>query len=197
VAKGIAPLPDVLFPRHGRRALDRNASDRNELFVELLTLHQRTLYGFIYTLVHNPADAEDLLQQTSLVLWQKFDEFDPDRNFSTWACGIAHFTVSDFLRKKRRSRVVFSDELIARLAEDRRNHDDQQFVDSVALAGCIEELSEIDRKLIRLCYSVKRDIKAAAAALGRPVASVYVSLTRVRRLLMDCLQRTNAEEVRT
>jgi RNA polymerase sigma-70 factor, ECF subfamily len=178
-------------------ALDRNASDRNELFVELLTLHQRTLYGFIYTLVPNPADAEDLLQQTSLVLWQKFDDFDPDRSFSTWACGIAHLIVLDYLRKKRRSRVVFSDELITRLAEDRRGRDDQQSLNPTALAGCIEELSEIDRKLIKLCYSVKRDITAAAAALGRPVASVYVSLTRVRRLLMDCLQRTNAEEVRT
>jgi RNA polymerase sigma-70 factor, ECF subfamily len=177
--------------------LDRKAPDRNELFVELLTLHQRTLYGLIYTLVHNPPDAEDLLQQTSLVLWQKFDEFDPDTSFPAWACQIAHFTVLDHLKKKRRSRVVFSDELIARLAETRHVHGDAQLTDPVALASCIEELSEIDRKLIGLCYCAKRDIKAAAAALGRPVASVYVSLVRVRRLLMDCLQRTDAEEVRT
>jgi RNA polymerase sigma-70 factor, ECF subfamily len=176
--------------------LGRNTSDRTELFVELLMLCQRTLYGFIYTLVPNPADAEDLLQQTSLVLWQKFDEFDRDRDFSAWACGIARFTVLDYLKKKRRERVVFSDELIAQLAETRHDYEDAQLADPVALAGCIEELSEIDRKLIGLCYGVKRDTKAVAAALGRPVASVYVSLTRVRRLLMDCLQRTNTEEVR-
>ena len=174
--------------------LGHHGSDRNEVFVELLMLHQQRLYGFIYTLVPNPADAEDLLQQTSLVLWQKFNEFDLDRSFPAWACGIAHFQVLNYLREKRRSRVVFSDELIARLAETRHNREEAHLADPVALAGCIEELSESDRKLIELCYAAKRNIKAAAAALDRPVASVYMSLVRVRRLLMDCIRRTNAEE---
>jgi RNA polymerase sigma-70 factor (ECF subfamily) len=164
------------------------------VFVELLTLHQRRLYGFIYTLVPNPADAEDLLQQTSLVLWQKFAEFDLDRSFPAWACGIAHFLVLNHLREKRRSRIVFSDELIARLAETRQNREEANLADPVALAGCIEALSESDRKLIGLCYTTKHNIKSAAAALGRPVTSVYMSLVRVRRLLMDCVRRTNAEE---
>jgi RNA polymerase sigma-70 factor, ECF subfamily len=178
------------------RVLGHHGSDRNEVFVELLTLHQRRLYGFIYTLVPNPADAEDLLQQTSLVLWQKFHEFDLDKSFPAWACGIAHFLVLNHLKQRRRSRVVFSDEVIARLAETRHNHEDAQLADPVALRGCVEELSESDRKLIQLCYTARHNIKAAAAALGRPVASVYVSLVRVRRLLMDCIQRTNAEEGR-
>ena len=159
-------------------------------------LHQQRLYGFIYTLVPNPADAEDLLQQTSLILWQKFEEFDLDRSFHAWACGIAHFQVLHYLRGKRRSRVVFSDELIAQLAETRHNREESFLADPVALAGCIDGLSERDRKLIKLCYATKRNIKAAAAALDRPVTSVYMSLVRVRRLLLACIQRTNAEEGR-
>lgn len=174
--------------------LGRDASDRNELFVELLTLHQRTLYGFIYTFVPNPADAEDLLQQTSLVLWQKFDEFDSQRSFPAWACGIAHFTVLDYFKKKRRSRIVFDDELIACLAETRRSREHVHLSDRALLAECIEELSVADQKLIRLCYAANRTIKAAAAALDRPAASVYMSLVRVRRLLMDCVRRTGTEE---
>jgi RNA polymerase sigma-70 factor, ECF subfamily len=177
--------------------LGHRDSDRSEFFAELLMQHQQELYGFIYTLVPNPPDAEDLLQQTSLILWQKFGKFDRSKSFPAWACGIAHFLVLKHIRKKRRTRVVFSDELITQLAETRNECKDAQLADPAALAGCIEELSEIDRKLIELCYAAKHNIKAAAAALGRPAASVYVSLTRVRRLLMDCLQRTNAEEVRT
>jgi RNA polymerase sigma-70 factor, ECF subfamily len=177
------------------RVLGHHGSDRNEVFVELLMLHRQKLYGFIYTFVPNPADAEDLLQQTSLILWQKFNEFDLDKSFSAWACGIAHFLVLNHLKEKRRSRVVFSDELIARLAKIRHNQEDSQLADPVALVGCLNELSEGDRKLIRLCYAAKHNIKAAAAALDRPAASVYVSLVRVRRLLMNCLQRTNAEEI--
>jgi RNA polymerase sigma-70 factor, ECF subfamily len=174
--------------------LGHHGSDRNEVFVELLTLHQRKLYGFIYTLVPNTADAEDLLQQTSLVLWQKFNEFNLNSSFSAWACQIAHFEVLHYLRGKRRSRVVFSDELIARLAKIRHNREEIHLADRGVLAGCVEELSGADRKLLELCYAVKHNIKAAAAALERPVESVYVSLVRVRRLLMDCIRRTTTEE---
>jgi RNA polymerase sigma-70 factor (ECF subfamily) len=176
--------------------LAHHGSDRNELFVELLTLHQRRLYGFIYTLVPNQADAEDLLQQTSLVLWRKFDGFDLDTDFSAWACRIAHFEVLNHLKQKRRSRVVFNDELIARLAEIRDERLELHSADRAALTGCVEELVESDRKLIELCYTTKRNIKAAAEALNRPVASVYTSLVRVRRILMECIRRTNAGEGR-
>jgi DNA-directed RNA polymerase specialized sigma24 family protein len=62
------------------------------------------------------------------------------------------------------------------------------------LTKCVEELSDGDRKLIKLCYAAKHNIKGAAAALDRPVTSVYMSLVRVRRLLMDCIRRTSAEE---
>jgi RNA polymerase sigma-70 factor, ECF subfamily len=176
--------------------LGRHGSDHNEVFVELLTLHQRSLYGFIYTFVPNPADAEDLLQQTNLVLWEKSGDFDPHKSFSAWACGIAHFLVLHHLREKRRSRVVFSEELVARLAKVRHDQEDASLADSTILAGCVKELSESDQKLVELCYSAKHNIKAAAAALGRPASSVYVSLVRVRRLLMDCIKRISTEEGR-
>jgi RNA polymerase sigma-70 factor (ECF subfamily) len=176
-------------------ALERQASDHNQLFVELLTLHQRTLYGFLYTLVPNPADAEDLLQQTSLILWQKFGEFKPGSNFLSWACQIAHFTVLDYLKKRRRSRVVFSEELISKLAETRHKQEDTKLADLTSLSDCIDKLSVIDRRLIELCYTTNHDIKEAAIELERPVSSVYVSLVRVRRLLMACLQRAKGEEV--
>jgi RNA polymerase sigma-70 factor, ECF subfamily len=174
--------------------LNHHGSDRNEVFVKLLMLHQQQLYGFIYTLVPSPADAEDLLQQTSLILWQKFNEFDLNRSFPAWACGIARLEVLHYLREKRRSHVVFCDELIAQLAETRQHREEADLTNPVALAGCIEKLPEGDRKLIKLCYGAKRNIKAAAAALDRPVTSVYTSLVRVRRLLMDCIQQTNGEE---
>jgi RNA polymerase sigma-70 factor, ECF subfamily len=174
--------------------LGRHASNRNEAFVELLTLHQRKLYGFIYTLVPNPPDAEDLLQQTNLILWQKSEEFDLNSNFSAWAYRIAHLEVLHYLREKRRNRVVFNDELITRLAKIRQDREETHLSDRAALAGCVEKLSEADRRLIELCYATHRNIKAAAATLDRPVVSVYMSLVRVRRLLMDCIRQANAEE---
>lgn len=176
--------------------LDAHDRDRTEAFVELLTLHQRRLYGFIYTLVPSQADAEDLLQQTSLILWRKFEEFDLGSDFAAWACRIARFEVLNHLKQKRRSRVVFNDELIARLAEIRNDRATVHSSDRVALTDCVEKLPENDRKLIKLCYGSSSNIKAAAEALRRPAASVYTSLVRVRRALMDCIRRVDVEEGR-
>ena len=164
--------------------------------MELFTLHQRSLYGFIYTLVPNPADAEDLLQQTSLVLWRKFESFELGSDFSAWACRIAHFEVLNFLRQKRRSRVLFNDELIAKLVTLRTGRAEVHSADRAALLDCVEELSEADRRLIKLCYAAKHNIKAAAEKLDRPAASVYTSLVRIRRVLLECIRRAGVEEGR-
>jgi RNA polymerase sigma-70 factor, ECF subfamily len=171
-----------------------HGSDRHGVFLELLTLHQRGLYGYIHVFVPNPTDAEDLLQETTLRLWQTFDEFDLNRSFSAWARRIAYRQVLHYLRKKRRSRVVFDDDVVARLAKIHQDREEMGLQDTGNLDRCIEELSSNDQRLLKLCYATKRDLKAAASALERPVASVYVSLVRVRRLLMDCIRRMNAQE---
>lgn len=176
--------------------MDAHDRDRTEAFVELLTLHQRSLYGFIYTLVSSSADAEDLLQQTSLILWRKFDEFDLRSDFAAWAGRIAHFEVLNHLKQKRRSRVVFNDELIARLAETRNTRAEVHSSDRTVLTDCVAKLPENDRKLIKLCYGSNRSIKAAAEILQRPAASVYTSLVRVRHILMDCIRQADIEEGR-
>ena len=53
-----------------------SAGDRQAEFAALLRQHQTQLFGYIYSLVRDLDDADDLFQQTSLVLWDKFDQFD-------------------------------------------------------------------------------------------------------------------------
>ena len=69
--------------------MDCIEDDRSVAFVEMLTQHQRKLYGYIYTLVRNSADSDDLLQETNLVLWNKRLEYEFGNNFIAWACRIA------------------------------------------------------------------------------------------------------------
>ena len=58
--------------------------EQHDLFCELLTLHQGQLHGYILALVGNRADADDLFQSTSMVLWRKFDTFQPGSSFLAW-----------------------------------------------------------------------------------------------------------------
>jgi len=75
--------------------MNRNSA-RNTEFVQLLTAHQRSLYLYIITLLPNPADVDDVLQSTNMVLWSKADEFVPGTDFGAWARRVAHFEVLAF-----------------------------------------------------------------------------------------------------
>src|SRR5687767_4268119 len=90
---------------------------RKAEFAELLRLHQSRLFGYVHSLVRDLDDAEDLFQQTAVILWNKFDGFDRSRSFFSWACGVARFEVANFLRARGRQRLYFSDDLNLLLIE--------------------------------------------------------------------------------
>ena len=82
------------------------APEKTREFVQLLLASQRRLYAFIRAQVRSRNDADDLLQQTSAVLWEKFADFQPDGDFARWACGVARLEVLTHLRNQRRLRSV-------------------------------------------------------------------------------------------
>ena len=85
-------------------------------FIENVTRVQRKLHAFIWSLVRSGADADDILQETNLVLWRKSDEFEPGSNFDAWAFRIAQFQVLAFRKRQQRSKLHFDDELVEALA---------------------------------------------------------------------------------
>src|SRR5262249_35559801 len=86
-------------------------------FAGRLRQDQTRLYGYIHALVRDLNDADDLYQQTALILWKKFAEFDRSRSFFAWACGIARLEAASFLRSRSRQRLYFSDDLSLLLVE--------------------------------------------------------------------------------
>jgi RNA polymerase sigma-70 factor, ECF subfamily len=176
--------------------MDHPTLKRTEEFVELLSSHQRQLLGYIFTLVRNMDDAEDLLQQTNLVLWRKFDEYRSGTDFIRWACCVAHLEVLSFLRRKRRDPLRLDERLLLHLADRRldraRLHDHYRD----ALQRCMERLSAADRQLLGVCYGGTSSIKEIAAKLNRSADSVYHSLQRIRRVLFDCITCAVAQEDR-
>ena len=112
---------------------------RKAEFAELLTHHQGQLLGYIYSLVRNLDDADDLFQQTSLVLWDKFDQYDPSRTFAAWACGVARYEVLNFLRARSRDRLYFSDELSLALIEAQEELEQERSRGAAVDAGGVHD----------------------------------------------------------
>ena len=169
---------------------------QNGRFITLFAQSQSALFSYILSLLPNWTEAEDVLQQTSLVLWEKFDSFDPEsdkEDFTRWACQIAKYHVLNRLKKLSRDRHVFSDALVDLLAEE--GIEDITLLDAKrrALGSCLDGLQTRHRQLIQARYSGLWSIKDLAQTWGCTPNSLYRRLNRLRRLLFQCIQQVLAE----
>jgi RNA polymerase sigma-70 factor, ECF subfamily len=161
-------------------------------FLKLLTRHKYELFNLIFCIVPSLADAEDVFQQTTLAIWSNFRQFRPGSDFMAWAGQVARYRAWNFARSRRRERICFSQELISEMAEAAFESTEIQEARMQALAGCREKLSTADQNLITLCYG-GQTIREAAEQIGRPVRAVHNSLSRIRRALYECIERTLAQ----
>jgi len=169
-------------------------ADRHAAFLRLYTRHQYRILAYIFTLVPNRSDAEDLLQETSMLLWEKFDQFEPGTDFTAWACRVAFLKVSDYRRQFVRAKLVLSNELlesIAARAIELAPHLDQR---RRALNDCLKRLEERDRLMILARYEPGGSVDRAARTCGRSLQATYKALYRIRKALFDCVSLRVAEE---
>jgi len=173
-----------------------NADDA-ERFIRLFTANERRIYAYILALLGNLADADDVLQETSVVLWRQFDQYTPGTSFTAWAFAVARNKVMTHRQTRRRSRLRFNPALIDTLSEELAARQQQHDRRHEALAQCIEQLPPRDRDLIRRRYEPGATIKSIAAAVGRPVQGMYKAMRRIEDALHDCVTRKMRSEDRS
>ena len=144
-------------------------SDRTSEFLTLFTAHDRGLRKYILTLLGDADSAQEVFQETSATLWQKFGEFQPGSNFFAWACRIAYFEVLEFRRRRRRQRLTFNEGLLETLSRDLTEREGVLQARRVALPDCMERLPVVDRELIEQRYAGGETILEIAQRTGRPV----------------------------
>jgi RNA polymerase sigma-70 factor (ECF subfamily) len=165
----------------------------DEEFVRLLGLSQGRVLSFVITLLPNWNEAEEVVARTSVVLWKKKDDFDPNRDFVRWACGIAYRQTLIYLRERRRNHLTMSVDVLERIAQVRISRDEILEQRRSALQGCLNKLAKSDRKIIDAYYSCKRKTAAEVGAeLGRPTNTILKALIRIRRALHRCIDRSVA-----
>jgi RNA polymerase sigma-70 factor, ECF subfamily len=163
-------------------------------FVKLFIRHERRLYAYLLSILGNAADAEDVLQQTSVVLWGKFTEFEPGSDFAAWGIRTAYLTARNHLRTQARSRVRFSQAMFEAAAE--RCASQLGEVDAIheALGECLNRLPADDRGLIQQRYELDASVQSIADRVGRSVHAVYRALARTHAALLRCVTSRLAKE---
>ncbi len=174
--------------------MDEPTNDRTQVFVSLLLEAEPKLYAFVRTQVFHRDDAEDILQETAKVLWEKFDDFVLGTSFTAWGCQIARNKVLQYYKSQHRRKQLLSDEVIALLA-DKSASLEGQFEDMrQALAQCMELLPPEDREVVHRCYESGVTVRQAADEFGRPYDTIKSVLKRSRHALHACIQRKLAQE---
>ena len=168
---------------------------QSEELVQDITRIQQRLYAYIITLLPDSERAQDVLQETNLVLWRKGHEFVAGTNFGAWAAKIAYYQVLAYRKRHSQDRHVFDDELLRDIAteafQSTHKPDDRQD----ALKRCLEGLSVPERDLLARRYAGGASVQRLAGQLKRSVGTLSQQLYRIRTGLARCVEsRLAAQE---
>jgi RNA polymerase sigma-70 factor (ECF subfamily) len=175
---------------------DMTNSNKVNDFLRLIMANQKTIYAFILGMIPNRDDAEDIFQETVLVMWSKFDSFEQGTSFTAWGIKIAKYKIFQAHRQSVRRNFQFSDAAFQSV-QDKSIH----FIQNIerrmqALRKCVRKLNKRDYELLQMRYENELAIKTIAERLDRSVQSIYKRMAHINDSLIRCIRRTvNMEEL--
>jgi len=159
-------------------------------FLRQLQSAYHELYATGLAIVGNRSDADDIIQETCVVLWEKFDEFEPGTHFKKWASAVVRNVAKRFAQKRRRQNGFgLSDLTLQRIAQGKTGGNELFELQCEILRECLGKLPEADREFLFDCYRHSSTLTTYAREQGRSVETIYTKLKRLRKRLGDCLAR--------
>jgi RNA polymerase sigma-70 factor, ECF subfamily len=190
-----APTPEPTSDRHESADDGTSGTDaRVDAYVRLLGQNQRRVTMYVLSLVPRWNDAEEIIQETNLVLWREFDRFEPGTNFAAWACKVAFHQVLAWQKRRGRDRLRFTPEFLEVVAGETAAAAERLEERGRMLEGCLRKLPNDQRELVRLRYTENCSIDDMARQLDRTATAIYRALSRVRNTLHECVTRSLAQE---
>jgi len=183
--------PESLQASPGNSDQDAPTAD----FVALLATCQRPIFLYAMSLLGNVDDAEEVVQESGLVLWKKFHEYQPGTNFIRWACQIARYQSLKVRARRFRGPQIFSNDFLAMFvaASEERSQAELESRQQ-AFSQCMQKLSASDQDLIARRYRKGDSTRDVAVSLNRSVQGTRRSLQRIREALARCVRLKLARE---
>lgn len=158
-------------------------------FIEALTRHQPALEAFCHANLGDRDEAREALQSTSVKLWEKVADWNPETEFLPWAFAVARFTILSMVRDKMRDRLVFDQDVVLAMAGETEAAASEFPERREALRSCMDKLKDEQRELVHSHYIGGRTLKEIAAAMQRSESAIKMTMQRLRQQLSQCIQR--------
>ena len=171
-----------------------NQEENIQEFVKLFTTHQAKINSYILTLVPNYSDSADIMQETAMMIWSKFPEFEVGSNFLSWGLSIAHYRVLEFRRKKKKiNEIGISEDVLEKIrlvTQDKKDSSNEQIV---SLKKCFTLLDKNDQQIILLRYHENLKLREVAEKMDKSLQSIYRRISRVQESLFKCVKKYSGE----
>lgn len=161
----------------------------------LFLQYQPAVRGYILSMIPDFSLAEDVMQETFIVVTRKATSFELGTSFPAWVKTIARFKALEAIRVNRNSPEYLSEEVIQALGADRSEFRENEDERLVHLATCINELAPQAKRSILYRYKNDHLPPEIAELMGCTVQSINVTLSRARAFLRECVIRKAAEEI--
>lgn len=148
-----------------------------------MEIYRQRLFNFVLQQVDNPADAEEITQDTLLSAHDSLQSFKGNSQYFTWLCGIAKHEISDFYRKKKIKEIVFSRLPWLKSLVDEALGPElalQELETKKKIVATLKNLSEGYGQILRLKYMEGLSMRQIAGKLNLTVKAVESRLTRAR-----------------
>lgn len=170
----------------GSGSNDQGAAQQR--FLSLFLRSEREVFRYVAALVPNVSDAEDIVQQTAISLWEKFDEYDPNQPFTPWACRFALNKARQWIERRQRWQKLLDHGLAEELALRREELRPELDARLKHLEGCLQKLPHEQLQIVEHYYYRRTAIEEVAEKSGRTIEATYKALQRIRSSLQVCVE---------
>jgi RNA polymerase sigma-70 factor (ECF subfamily) len=165
----------------------------SDQFITLYAKHEPNIRRYVYSLVGDVDDMEDIMQNTAMALWKKFDDYDRSQPFVAWALRFSYYEVMKHReRAQRRQRLCL--ETLALISDEFKDRQHALRDQRRVLRQCIGKLPDEQANLIQQRYVDGKKIRQIAGEMGRPEKPVYRLFDKIRKALFVCVSTQLAQE---
>lgn len=166
----------------------RDTSTRRDAFPQLVSQYQRRVYGIVRKMVISHDDADDIVQEVFVKIWNNLDNFKGDSNLFTWIYRIATNESLQFLRRKRNQwwfKTDITEELENTLVSEKHIDGDEI---QIRLQKAILQLPDKQRLVFNLKYFEELTYEEIGEITDTTVGSLKASFHHATKKIEEFLQ---------
>jgi RNA polymerase sigma-70 factor (ECF subfamily) len=149
---------------------------------KILNLYKGRIFSYVYRMVRNYHDAEDITFDIFIKCFKSLKSFDRTRSFSTWLFTIAHNQTMDFFRKNKQE-YEYIDEMHEVKDDFIKVYEKKKKIEKIDRA--IAKLLPLDRELVILFHKEEYSYQEISEILKIPITTIKTRLHRARKRLRE------------